>query len=153
MNKILQDLLNSGDIVGKRSLRFYIKDTTVAYTTEYNMNGALGPFFWYTTWKDRDCNDPKLLAHAGIFIHPARARLYFPGYLDSRIPPENNVDIYWILKRYNIPEYNKFDLILAEKAYTPVHAGLVEEIEPIDCDLDEIHAIEEIWDEYKRTLN
>ena len=46
-----------------------------------------------------------------------------------------------------------FDLILAEKAYTPVHAGLVEEIEPVDCDLDEIHAIEEIWDEYKRTLN
>lgn len=152
MNKILRKLLDSGDVLNKRSLRFFIKDITVAYTTEYEMDGALGPFKWYTTWKDKDCNDPKLLMHAGIYIHPARARLYFPGYLDSRIPPENNVVIKQILKKYNIREYNKFDLIIAGKAYTPVHAGQVEEIEPTDCDISEIHAIEEIWQEYKRNL-
>lgn len=152
MNSILQNLLNSGDIISKRSLRFYIGDITVAYTTEYYMNGVLGPFKWYVTWKDADCHDPDLLCHASIFIHDARARLYFPAYLDGRIPPEHRVDIKSILKRYNIPEYNKFDLIIAGKARTPVHAGLVEEIDPIDCPLDEIHAIEEIWQEYKRTL-
>lgn len=152
MNKILKALLDSGDIVSKRSLKFVINNEIVAYTTEYLMNGYLGPFKWYTTWKSDTCNEHLKLINAGIYIHPARARLYFPGYLDSRIPPENRDNIEEILRAYNIPEYNKFDLIIAGKARTPVHAGTVEEIPPIDCPMDEIHAIEEIWDEYKRTL-
>lgn len=152
MNKILQKLLDSGDILSRRSLRFFIENTTVAYTTEYYMDGALGPFKWYVTWKSDECNEPNLLMHASIYIHDARTRLYFPAYLDCRIPPENNVDIKFILARYHIPEYDKFDLIMAEKGWTPVHAGMIEEIEAVDCPLDEIHAIEEIWDEYKRTL-
>lgn len=151
MNKILHDLLASGDIIYKRSLKFIIDDEIVAYTTEYYMNGALGPFKWYITWKSETCTDSLKLINAGIYIHPARARLYFPAYLDSRIPPENNLDIENILRRHNVPKYDKFDLVIAGKAWTPVHAGTVEEIPPVDCPLDEIHAIEEIWEEYKRT--
>lgn len=152
MNKTLKALLDSGDILNKRSLKFIIHGETVAYTTEYHMTGALGPFKWYTTWKSETCNDPDKLMHASIYIHPARARLYFPAYLDSRIPPENREDLEEILKRFNVPKYDKFDLAIAGRAKTPVHAGTVEEIPPIDCPMDEIHAIEEIWDEYKRTL-
>lgn len=152
MNDTLKALLNSGDITKKRSLKFTIDNEVVAYTTEYHMNGVLGPFKWYTTWKAEACNDRSKLINAGIYIHDARARLYFPGYLDSRIPPENNVDIENILRRHGLSEYDKFDLIIAGRAWTPVHAGTVEEISPIDCPLNEIHAIEEIWQEYKRTL-
>lgn len=152
MNNTLKALLESGDIISKRSLKFVIDDEIVAYTAEYHMNGVLGPFKWYTTWKSETCNEYLKLINAGIYIHPARARLYFPAYLDSRIPPENNEDIENILRRHNVHKYDKFDLIIAGRAWTPVHAGTVEEISPIDCPMDEIHAIEEIWAEYKRTL-
>lgn len=168
MNKDLEYLLSTGDIIGKRTLQFFMNrletDITtadcdfrvgsipVAFSTEYLMEGKLGPFKWYITWIDKNCPDKKLAREASIYIHDARARLYFPAYLDSRIPPENREDLQHFLDRYGMEEYDKFDMVKNTKAWSPIKLGNVREIEPIDCDLDEIHAIEEIVEEYKKTL-
>lgn len=154
MNNILKQLLDTGDIIRKRTLHFIVEGEPTAFTTEYTMNGTLGPFKWYVTWKDENCKTNREFKwrQASIFIHDARARLYFPPYLDTRIPPKNREGLEEILERFHVPVYDKFDLIVATKAKSPIKAGYVEEIEPIDCDFEEIHAIEEIWDEYERTL-
>lgn len=153
MNKHLEYLLNTGDITGKRSLEFYKDDIIIAYTTEYHMNSKLGPMNFWITWKHPECNDPRLLRGASIYIHDARARLYFPAYLDTRIPPPNREGLEELQVEWGIKEYNKFDWIIATKASSPIKLGLVREIEPKDCPIDEIHAIEEIVEEYHRTLN
>lgn len=57
MNKQLEYLLNTGDVLKKRTLKFVIDNEIVAYTTEYTMRTKLGPFVWYLTWKADTCND------------------------------------------------------------------------------------------------
>lgn len=153
MNKDLEYLINTGDITKRRTLEFYKGDLIIAYTTEYHMNSLLGPMKFYITWKHPDCQDKYLLSFASIWIHDARARLYFPAYLDTRIPPENREGIEELQAYYHVGEYDKFDWIIASKAKSPIKPGMVREIEPMDCPYDEIHAIDEIVTEYHRTLN
>lgn len=152
MNKDLEFLINTGDIIKRRSLEFYDSDCVIAYTTEYHMNSKLGPLKFWITWKDDRCLDSDKLRFASIFIHDARARLYFPAYLDTRIPPENREDLDELQKKWGIKEYDKFDWVVATKAKSPIKHGLVREIEPVDCPIEEIHAIEEIVEEYQRVL-
>lgn len=61
MNDVLKRLLDSGDITYKRTLQFVVDNELVAYTTQYEMNGLLGPFKWYLTWKAETCNDKQKL--------------------------------------------------------------------------------------------
>lgn len=150
MNKDLQFLLNTGNIIGKRSLEFYEGDTIIAYTTEYHMDANMGPLSFWITWKHPDCNDKDILRAASIHIHDARARLYFPAYLDTRIPPINREGLEELQKEWGIKEYDKFEWAIKTEARSPIKRGMVREIEPIDCNLDEIHAIEEIVEEYLR---
>lgn len=168
MNSHLQYLLNTGDVVNKRTLQFFMNrletsttledldfregSISVAYTTEYMMNSVLGPFKWYLTWLAPDCPDRKLAQNASIVIHDARARMYFPPYLDTRIPPENREGLEQILRRYKLSEYDKFDLVKATKGWSPIKLGNVREVDARDCPYTIIHAIDEIIEEYKRTL-
>lgn len=154
MNKQLEFLLNTGDIIKKRTLKFVIDEEIVAYTTEYTMHTKLGPFVWYITWKSDNCNDPKKLEWASIMIHMARARMYFPAYLDTRIPPANreSKQLKEILARFGMTEYDKFTLITRSHGFSPIKPGLVYEVEPMDCQIEEIHAIEEIVKEYNKEL-
>ena len=154
MNTILKKLLDSGDIYKVRSLHFDIDGRPVSYTTEYSMHGELGDFKWYVTWLDPNCKSPDDAKVASIYIHDARARLYFPAFLDTRIPPENRDEPQRseLMRQYGLKEYDKFDYIIASKGESPIKYGIVHKIAPVHCEYDEIHAIEEIWDEYKRTL-
>ena len=154
MNKDLEYLLNTGDVVRKRTLNFYIGETSVAYTTEYSMNTQLGPFVWYLTWKDPECKDTELPKAASIYIHDARARMYFPAYLDTRIPPANREkeQLDYLMKKFGLKEYDKFDFVIATKGSSPIKLGLVREVPPKDCPYDTVHAIEEIVEEYQRVL-
>ena len=168
MNKDLEYLLSTGDVVRKRTLRFFFNRThtqfefvdcdwregsiPVGYTTQYEMNSALGPFKWYLTWLDPECPDYSYASSCSIRLYKARARTYFPAYLDTRIPPENRVDLREILDRFGLEEYDKFDLVKATKAYSPIKLGNVCEVEPLDCPYDDIHEIEEIVKEYQRVL-
>lgn len=153
MNKDLEYLYKTGDILKRRTLQFVIDEEPVAYVTEFQMTSALGPFKWYLTWKDVNQNDKMKLEQASIMIHDARARVYFPAFLDTRIPPENREDLEELMQKYHLDHYDKFDFIIATKARSPIKAGTVHEIENIDCPFDEIHAINEIVAEYHRTLN
>lgn len=154
MNKDLQYLLNTGNITGKRTLRVIREEGPVAYVTEYRMNSKLGPFTWYIVWLDPECPDREIAKTASIYIHDARARMYFPPFLDTRIPPENRVEPQRtkLMRKYGLKEYNKFDYVIATKGLSPIKKGYVIEVEPKDCEYDEIHAIEEIVQEYHRTL-
>lgn len=155
MNVVLKKLLDTGDIFKTRTLQFYEGDTNIAYVTEYSMHSALGDFKWYVTWKDENCDNKSYLEAASIYIHDARARLYFPAFLDTRIPPDNREEPQRseLMQKYGLKEYDKFDYVIASKGYSVIKLGLVREVSPINCPIDNIHAIEEIWDEYKRTLN
>lgn len=153
MNKDLEYLINSGDIVGKRTLRFYLNDITIAYTTEYKMNSPLGPMKFYVTWKDENCDDAVLLDLASIRMYAARARLYFPAYMDTRIPPPNRVGYEELAAKWGVVgEYDKFEWAVKTKCGSPIKRGLVEEIEPTDCSYDFINEIEKIVAEYERVL-
>ncbi len=87
MNKELEFLINTGNIVKRRTLEFYEDDISIAYTTEYLMNANMGPLNFWIAWINHNCADESLLRAASIHIHDAR--LYFPEYLDTRIPIEN----------------------------------------------------------------
>lgn len=150
MNKDLQFLLDTGKVKSKRSLAFVHEGMQCVYVTEYLIDAYLGPFKFYVTWMNPCCTNTQLLNIASIYIHPARARLYFPSFLDVRIPPENRVGIRGILDTYDIKDYDKFDLIIATGGYSPISWGHVVPIEPVDCDFEVIHAIEEIVAEYNR---
>lgn len=152
MNEVLQYLLNTGDVVRKRTLHFIREEGPVSYTTEYTMNAALGPFVWYITWLDPECPDKKLGESASIYIHDARARMYFPPFLDTRIPPANREQpqLQQLMDQYGLKEYDKFDFVVATKGLSPIKRGWVELCEALDCPYEEIHAIEEIYEEYKR---
>lgn len=147
-NEDLRFLLGTGTIYSKRSLIYIIEDKPVSYTTEYLMHGKEDDFAWYTTWAHPVCNDPELLWKASI-LYPsmmARARFYFPAFLNQRIPPANREEpqLSQILKSFGMDTYNKFTLICRSGGVTPITKGYVEEIDPIDCDRESIHAIEEI---------
>lgn len=152
MNKDLEFLYSTGDIVKRRTLQFDIEGEPVAYVTEFHMRTALGPMKWYLTWKDEAQHNKYWLAQASIKIHDARARLYFPAFLDSRIPPENREDLQYWLDRFGLKEYDKFDIAIASRGKSPIKAGTVHEIENRECPFEEIHAIEEIVAEYQRTI-
>jgi len=151
-NEILRKLLNTGDIFSCRTLLYIIEQMPVAYITEYKMHSVSGDFNWYVTWKHEDATDIEMLKNASIFIHDARARLYFPAFLDTRIPPANRDGLEEILNRFSMTEYDKFELIKRSKGLSPIKAGCVEEIEAVDCWMQEIHAINEIWDRYCMSL-
>ena len=89
-----------------------------------------------------------------MYIHDAKARLYFPPFLDTRIPPNNREEPQrtQLMTKYGLKEYDKFDYVIATKGVSPIKPGTVEPWEPLDCPFDTIHAIEEIKDEYLRTL-
>lgn len=150
MNKILKDILDSGMVTKKRTLEYYIDESTVAYVTEYHMNTDLGPMRWWCTWAA--CDIPEYLKYASVTVYYARARLYFPAFLDTRIPPENREGLDVLMQKFGLKEYDKFDFVIATKGKSPIKAGLVREVEPRDCDRDDIHAIEEIWEEMHRQL-
>ena len=154
MNKQLAYLLNFGDVVGKRTLKFVVDGEITAYTTEYKVNTKLGPFTWYLTWRAETCDDPKKLIWASITKYEVRARTYFPAYLDTRIPPANreSEQLKQILSMYGLREYDKFELIAKTHGRSPIKAGLVYEVEPRDCEYDNIHEIEEIVEEYNAEL-
>ena len=152
MNDILRKIEDSGDVTNKRTLQYFVEGESVAFVTEYHMNSELGPFKWYLTWKDVNQHDKLKLGFASIMVNNARARLYFPAFLDTRIPPENREDLADILDKYNLDHYDKFDLIIATEAKSPIKAGYVKEISNVNCPFDKIHAIDEIYREYKRTL-
>ena len=153
MNKDLQFLIDTGDIVKRRTLLLSKDEIPIAYTTEYHMNSELGPMKFYITWKHPACNDAKLLMLASIKIRDARARLYFPAYLNTRIPPANRVGYEELAAKWGITgEYDKFEWAVKTKAKSPIKSGTVEEIEPIDCPYDDIHEIEKIVKEYRRSF-
>lgn len=154
MNEILKRLKETGDIKQLRTLVYSIDDDEVAYVNEYKMNTILGPFTWYCTWRAPEQHDAMKLCRASIRIHDARARVYFPAFLDSRIPPANRepCQLIELLEKYGMKEYDKFDFIIATKGKSPIKLGLVKEIENVECPYDEIHEIEEIWKEYNRDL-
>lgn len=152
MNEILSKLLNSGDLVSRKSLALIGEYGAVAYTTEYLMNSKLGPMKFWITWKEETYPDKRRWEEASIYIHDARARLYFPPYLDTRIPPANRVGIRGILDSFGIEEYDKFELVVRSGGESPIKYGSVTRIPARDCEFDEIHAIEEILEEYERIL-
>lgn len=152
MNSNLKYLYDTGDILKRRTLMFEIEGEPVAYVTEFQMNSKLGPMKWYLTWKDKNQHNKVYLQVASIMIHDARARLYFPAFLDTRIPPENRERLEELLDHFGLDHYDKWDFIIATKANSPIKPGNVHEIANIECPFDEIHAIEEIVEEYNRTI-
>lgn len=153
MNKDLAYLLSTGDVISKRSLALHNDVQDVCYTTEYLMNSALGPFKFWITWINPENIDFEICKVIPMVKYAARARLYFPAYLDTRIPPENREGLQQILDYFGLKEYDKYDLIIASKGKNTHKYGQVRPIEPTDCDFGFIHAIDEIVTEYKRTLN
>ena len=152
MNSILEQLITSKDFVSKKTLALIGGYGAVAYTTEYLMNSKLGPLKFWITWKEPTYPDKEKWQEASIFIHDARARLYFPAYLDTRIPPENREGIKGILDSFNMDEYDKFELVVRSGGKSPIKFGYVVRLPARDCEFDEIHAIDEVLEEYFRKL-
>ena len=155
MNKDLAFLLNSGDVCGKRTLLFTIDDEPVAYTTEYHMQTKLGPFKWWLTWRHPSCTDRHKTEWASITVYDARARVFFPAYLDCRIPPANREEpqLSEILTSLGLSEYDKFDICVRSGAHSPIKPGYVQEVAPLDCPYEDVHAIDEIVTEYLAELS
>lgn len=82
MNVILSKLLKA-DGLQRRSLECYDDIGPIVYTTQYIANSVLGEMKWYITWRNHDIplGDDRLLDVA-LYIHDARARMYFPAYLE-----------------------------------------------------------------------
>lgn len=156
MNKNLQWLLETGDVTARRTLAICDNDTEEIeyYVTEYSMNSKyLGPMKWWCTWKNPMCNRQDLILRGSFYVNDARARLYFPASLDTRIPPENREDLGEWLERQGLDHYDKFDIIVATKGYNVNRLDHAVEIEPLDCPFENIHAIEDVVREYMADLN
>ncbi len=53
-------------------------------------------------------------------------------------------------KKWGIDEYDKFEWAVKTEVKSPIKLGMVREIEPRDCDFEEIYAIDEVVAEYLR---
>lgn len=155
MNKILKELIESDSFVSAKTLGIYDIETDQIeyYVTQYDMVSALGPMQWWCTWKAPECNNRRLWLRGSFYVNQARARLYFPACLDTRIPPENRYKIDEWLARHNLDHYDKWDIIVETKGLNPNRLDYALEIPVKHCPYDQIHAIEEIVAELNRTLN
>jgi hypothetical protein len=155
MNKELEYLLGTGDVTDVRSLAICdnATDEIEYYVTQYEMNSKLGPMNWWCTWKNPEQKDKDLWLRGSFYVNDARARLYFPACLDTRIPPENREGIDEWLKEFGLKKYDKFNIIVATKGLNPNRLDYAVEIAPKHCDYNEIHAIDEVVAEYQRDLD
>ena len=155
MNEILEKILKSEMFVSAKTLGVYDLETDLIefYITQYEMTTPLGPMQWWCTWKAPECQDRNLWLRGSFYENDARARLYFPACLDTRIPPENRVDIDEWLARHHLDHYDKWDIVVETKAIHPCRKDYVKEIPVKHCPYEKIHAIEEIWDEMHRELS
>lgn len=154
MNEILKRLIDTGDIVDYKTLVLLDNKTDAVeyYVTEYSMNSRLGPFKWWCTWLADECTDEVLRLRGSFYKNVARARMYFPPALDTRIPPENREGITEWLAKHGLDHYDKWDMIVETGGYNVNRVDHVKVVEPRHCTREQIHAIEEIWDEYNRGL-
>ena len=153
MNKLLKEMLESGCVKSHRTLVFIVDHIDVAYVSEYIMDSKLGPFTWYCTWKCSLDVPAKLAAYIQIIKYPARAKTFMPGTLERRFPPRNRIGLDEYLSNIGLKEYNKFDILSVTKGESFAMPGTVKEVEPRNCELDDIFCIEQIYDEWKAELN
>lgn len=154
MNKDLEYLLATGDVLDFKTFAIVDNETEQVeyYVTQYDMTSALGPLNWWCTWKAPECKERRLWLRGSFYENEARARLYFPASLDTRIPPENRDGIEEWLQRYGLTQYDKWDIIEVTGGYHVNRLDHDIRVEARHCPYDKIHAIEEIVAEYQRIL-